>query len=31
LYDLHALLDRAAWLEKQIGLQPVGPILKKQL
>jgi dienelactone hydrolase len=31
LNDLQALLDRASWLEKQIGLQPVGPILEKQL
>lgn len=31
LNDLRALLDRASWLEKHIGLQPVGPILEKQL
>lgn len=30
LNDFQAMLDRAAWLEKQIGLRPIGPILEKK-
>ena len=31
LNDVQTLLDRAEWLEKQIGIKPLGPVLEKQL
>ncbi len=31
LNDVQALLDRAAWLERQIGIKPLSPILEQKL
>jgi hypothetical protein len=31
LNDFQALIDRAEWLQKQIGIKPLGPILQKRL
>jgi cephalosporin-C deacetylase-like acetyl esterase len=31
LNDVQALIDRANWLRRQIGIKPVGPILQKTL
>jgi len=30
LNDLQALIDRASWLQRQIGIKPVLPILQKK-
>jgi hypothetical protein len=31
LNDIQALIDRASWLQKQIGIKPIAPILQKKL
>lgn len=31
LNDLQVLLDRAEWLHHQIGIKPIGPLLKREL
>ena len=31
LNDVRPLIDRAKWLQKQIGMKPVGPILRRNL
>jgi dienelactone hydrolase len=31
LNNLQALLDRAAWLQKQIGIKPIAPLLRREL
>jgi hypothetical protein len=31
LNDLQALIDRANWLQRQIGMKSITPILKKEL
>ena len=31
LNDVQALLDRASWLRKRVGLRPIGPILREKM
>jgi hypothetical protein len=31
LNDIQALIDRAAWLQKHIGINPISPILERRL